>query len=168
MSAFRFEFRSRSLKSMGVFFSYCTHTSLRGYTSAFWGIWTLTYLNSRPSAIINCTMLDIWQLLFPEQLWETSHIAHTHPLPLGGVDLGFKNFDLLNSQPWITFHMPDVLQTVPDSQTITIKISAQSNSNGRPSAIILALICLISCKSCQLAKSLLACKSCQLAKSLLQ
>ena len=64
---------------MGVF-RYCTDISLRGYTSAFWSIWTLTYLNSRPSALINCNMLDIWQLFISGATlggWFVSYCTHT-------------------------------------------------------------------------------------------
>ena len=56
-----FRFRSRSRKPMGGFLLYCTHTSLRGCRCAFGGLWTLTYLNGRPLAIINFNVPDIWR-----------------------------------------------------------------------------------------------------------
>ena len=38
---------------IGGFILYCKHTSLRGCGCAFWSLWTSTYLNGRPSVIIN-------------------------------------------------------------------------------------------------------------------
>ena len=56
---------------------YCVHRSLR---FPFWSLKTFTYLNSRPSAIINLISgVDS----FPLQISDLFHIAHSYRL--GGV-----------------------------------------------------------------------------------